>query len=159
MEDNMGNNGSEAPFSRVIQVGIVVEDVEKSVEEMRKVFGVEPDFVKDMNYPRVTYRGKPVNVIARVAAYSQFGVQLEFMQPIGDDDSSWQDHLNEQGSSALHHIRFNDIEDSKVANDYMKEKGIEIYQEGESVVTPGGKFIYYDTADRLGFVVEVVSKK
>lgn len=155
----MDKENRESLLKNIIQIGIVVNDVNKPIEGMKKVFDLEPDFVKDMNYPSVTYRGRKVDVIARVASFNYFGVQLEFMQPIGDDDSIWQDHLNEHSSSALHHIRFNDVEDSKDINEYMKSRGIGVYQEGESVATPGGKFIYYDTADQLGFITEVVSAK
>ena len=38
----------------------------------------------------------------------------------------------------------------------MAERGIKVYQEGASVVNPGGKFVYYDTREDLGFVIEVV---
>lgn len=155
----MSQENGTSLLTGIIQIGIVVEDINKPVEGMKKLFNLEPDFIKDMNYPSVIYRGRKVDVIARVASFNYFGVQLEFMQPIGDDDSIWQDHINEHSSSALHHIRFNDVEDSKDINEYMQSKGIEIYQEGESVATPGGKFIYYDTADQLGFITEVVSSK
>ncbi|MDO4400005.1 MAG: VOC family protein [Coriobacteriia bacterium] len=145
----------------VIQIGIIVEDLQRPIEGMRKVFGVEPTKVFEAKYPWVRYRDEPVESWATIASYMQFGVELEFMEPMGGD-SAWKDHIIQDCRArghAIHHIRFADVEDNDVVSRLLAERGIEIYQEGGSIVTPGGKFTYYDTVDELGFVIEVVTRK
>lgn len=153
-----GSAASNDLLKNVFQIGIVVNNVDEAMDNMRQIFGVEPTFVKFMDYPSVRYRGEEVEAKARVASYDHFGVQLEFMEPVGNANSIWWDHLREGATSGLHHIRFNDIESNEAITQYMSDRGIDIYQEGDSVVNPGGKFTYYDTAKKLGFVLEVVTK-
>lgn len=143
----------------IIQVGIVVEDLDSAVQGMREVFDMEPDLIRDMDYPTVEYRGEETAGRVRVAMLNQFGVQLEFMQPIGEGDSVWRDHLKDgKPASGLHHIRFSDVDDNDVFSQAMASRGVEVLQEGASIVNPGAKFTYYDTADRFGFITEVVTK-
>lgn len=145
----------------VIQVGIIVESLDAPIAGMRKVFGIEPTKVFEANYPWVRYRDAPVDSWARIASYLQFGVELEFIQPMGGT-SAWRDHIIQDCHArghALHHIRFADVDDNDVVTRMLAARGIQVYQEGGSVVTPGGKFTYYDTIDELGFVIEVVTRK
>lgn len=148
-------------MDKAIQIGIVVDDLEKACAEMKRIFGVEPEFIKDMPYPWVRYKGELVNVFARVASFKSFGIEFEFMTPLGEDHSTWGDHFNAAPRSgySLHHIRFSDVPDNDVVTALMKEKGIEVLMEGGSVVSPKGKFTYYDTRDELGFITEVVTKR
>lgn len=144
----------------IIQVGIVVEDLDATLDNMRQVLGVEPDFLQDFVYTGVKYRGEPIEASARVACYNQFKVQLEFMQPVGESKTIWKDHLDDspRPGYGLHHLRFADVEDNDAVTALLKTHGVDVYQEGNSIVHPGGKFTYYDTMKQLGFVIEVVTK-
>ena len=146
-------------LTEIIQIGVVVPDIDKSIEGMRQVYGIEPDFVKETKYPELRYRGEVVDSWARIASYSHFGVRIEFMEPAGPDASMQKDFLRENPyGHALHHIRFNDVENNDVVTSLMKERGVEVYQEGKSVVNPDGKFTFYDTLSQIGFITEVVTK-
>lgn len=150
-----------ALLKNAIQIGLIVDDLDKAIAGMRLIFDVEPVFVKEMPYPWVRYRGELSDVRAHVASYDQFGIQLEFIKPLGTGKSTWQDHLDDakgKAGFAIHHIRFNDVEDNDAVSALMKERGIDVVQEGASVVNPSGRFTYYDTREVLGFVVEVVTK-
>lgn len=147
-------------INRIIQIGVVVDDLDKAIEGMRKVLGAEPRFVKLMDYPWVRYRGKEVPGKARIASYS-LGIEVELMEPVGEGDLAWKDHLANAprvAGYALHHIRFNDVEDNDQLSEVLAKRGIEVYMEGGSVVNPGGRFTYYDTREDLGFVIEAVTK-
>ena len=143
---------------KIIQLGVVVPDLEKAMEGMRRILGAEPVFVKLMDYPWVEYFGERVDGKARIASY-HLGIELEIMEPVGDCDVAWKDHLRDAPGPgyALHHVRFNDVDDVEEFTALMAERGIKVYQEGASVVNPGGKFVYYDTREDLGFVIEVVT--
>ncbi len=145
----------------VFQVGFVVDDLDSTIDGMRKVLGVEPESASLMTYPGVRYRDQVVDATARIAFYRQFGVELEFIQPVGSEATIWKDYLDNCSGqrNALHHVRFNDVDDNDVLTEILAERGVEVYQEGDSIVNPGSKFTYYDTVDQLGFVIEVVTKK
>ena len=143
----------------IIQIGVVVPDIDKSIEGMRQVYGIEPDFVRETKYPELRYRGEVVDSWARIASYSHFGVRIEFMEPAGSGDSMQKDFLRENPyGHALHHIRFNDVDNNDVVTAMMKERGVDVCQEGKSVVNPDGKFTFYDTLSQIGFITEVVTK-
>ena len=75
---------------------------------------------------------------------------------MGDTQTVWRDYLS-KGQFGLHHIRF-DVEDNDRITELMKERGIDIWMEGQSLINPNAKFTYYDSLDELGFVIEVVTK-
>lgn len=159
----MDEKKAQAPIDllhQVIQIGIVTPDLDKSIEGMRQVYDLEPDFVKECRYPSMQYRGEETNAFMKIASYSYFGVRLEFMEPMGEGAMMQKDFLKESPMGhALHHIRFNDVEDNDELTALLAERGVEIYQEGASVTNPGGKFTFYDTIPQLGFVTEVVTAK
>lgn len=140
----------------IVQIGIIVPDIDKAMAGMLDLFGLEPESKGDVVYEKVLYRGEVRDAPVRNAFYNYFNMQLEFLQPIGDIDTVWSDFAN-AGQRGLHHIRF-DIEDNQKVDELMAEKGISIWTEGESLVTPGVTFTYYDTVEALGFVVEAVTK-
>jgi hypothetical protein len=148
-----------AILNSVVQIGLVVEDLDAKMEGMRKVFALEPDSVFEAAFKDTVYRGRLIDAPARIANYDHFGVQLEFIQPLGDT-SIWRDFLNEgpHHGHSLHHVRFTDVEDNDAMSALMAKRGIDVYQEVKSFVRPGGKSTYYDTVADLGFLVEVTTK-
>lgn len=149
-----------AQLNIVIQIGLVVANLDNLMNNMRQVFDIEPDFAENFIYKNVQYRGRPISSSVRIACYNRFGIQLEFMQPTGLDDNIWTDCLKEHPGKKfiLHHIRFNDVEDNDALSRALAERGVRVYQEGDSITNPGGKFTYYDTSDLIGFVIEAVTK-
>jgi hypothetical protein len=144
----------------VVQVGLVVEDLDAKMAGMRAVFGLEPDSVFEAAFAQTVYRGQIIDTPARIANYDYFGVQIEFIEP-KCDKSIWNDFLNDgpHHGHSLHHIKFGDPEDSSIVTELMQDRGIGMYQELQSFVNPGGKSIYYDTLDQLGFFVEITTKR
>ena len=146
-------------LTQIIQIGVVVADVDKSIEGMRHVYGLEPDLVREMKYPELRYRGQQEDSWMRIASYNHFGVRIEFMEPLGPGASMLKDFLKESPyGHALHHIRFNDVDDNDAITAMMAERGVEVYQEGKPIMNPDGKFTFYDALPQLGFVTEVVTK-
>ena len=145
-------------FNEIVQIGFVVEDLEKVKAAMLDVFGLEPDMGGESVYKGCIYKGSEELIDAPVLAafYNFFNLQLEFLQPIGDQDTVWSDYLK-LGQHGLHHIRF-DVDDQDRADKLMADKGIGIWMEGNSLVNPKAKFTYYDSLDKLGFIVEAVTR-
>lgn len=142
----------------IVQIGIVVEDMEKTKQAMRAIFGLESEAGGESLYRGCLYRTKGETVDAPVisAFYNFFNIQLEFLQPVGETPSVWRDYLD-KGQFGLHHIRF-DVDDNDRITELMKERGIGIWMEGQSLINPKAKFTYYDSLDELGFVIEVVTR-
>lgn len=154
------NKNAVNELTNIIQIGIVVSDLDELIENMRQVFDSEPDFVESFIYQGVHYRGRPISPSVRIASYRRFGVQLEFMQPTSPGENIWTDCLNESPGKkfVLHHIRFNDVDDNDALSKKLAKRGVSVYQEGDSITNPGGRFTYYDTSDLVGFIIEAVTK-
>lgn len=146
-------------FNEIVQVGIVVENMDAAIKGMKQVFDLDPDATSDNYYKNTWYRGEIITAPAKAAFYNFFNVQLEFLQPIGDDPSIWQDYLEEgpHHGHALHHLRFN-VEDNDVASALMERAGVAKYMEGQSLVDPTARFTYYDAVPLVGFIIEAVTK-
>lgn len=144
----------------IVQVGIVIEDMEKAKRGMKTLFGLEPDAESDNLYKGTWYRGEYIDAPVKAAFYNQFNVQLEFLQPVGDVDTIWHDYLDEgfrKHGHALHHLRFDVLNNDEVT-EKLAAVGITKYMEGKSLVDPRATFTYYDSVDAVGFIIEVVTK-
>ncbi len=144
----------------IVQVGIVVEDMEKAKAGMEKVFGLVPDSEGDNIYKKTWYRGQIIDAPVKAAFYNAFNVQLEFLQPIGDTATAWHDYLDEgfrQHGHALHHLRF-DVENNDEATAALAKRGVTKYMEGKSLVDPSATFTYYDSTEAVGFIIECVTR-
>lgn len=148
-------------FYSVEQIGLVVEDLDSIMAGMRRIFNVEPDSLFEAEFKDTYYRGEYIDAPARIANYDYFGVQLEFIQPLGDGPSVWRDYINEgpHHGHCLHHIRFTSVDDVDEVTVLMNDLGIDKYQEVKSFVNPGGKGTYYDTVQEIGFLAETLTKK
>lgn len=131
-------------------------DIEVVKKGMLDVFGLEPDMEGDVVFRKCIYKGKIKDCPNRNAFYNFFNIQFEFLQPIDDDETVWGDWLK-MGNSGLHHVRW-DVDDMDACDRMMAEKGIGIWQQGPSIVNPGAKFTYYDSIEKLGFIVEAVTR-
>ena len=143
-------------LKEIVQIGIVVEDIEKAKQGMLDVFGLAPDNEGDFVYKECYYPGETIEAPVYAVFYDFFNVQLEFLQPVGDQDTIWKDYLK-MGMHGLHHIRF-DVDDQDAIIKLMADKGIGIWQEGTSLVNPACRFTYFDSMDKLGFIVEAVTR-
>ena len=144
-------------FNEIVQVGFITRDLEKTKAAMLDVFGLTPDTGGDSVYKKSVYKdGSIIDAKVKSAFYNFFNIQLEFLEPTGEADTVWSDYLK-MGREGLHHIRF-DVDDNDEASAYMASKGIGIWMEGQSLIDPACKFTYYDSLDKLGFIVEAVTR-
>jgi hypothetical protein len=137
-------------FTKLVQIGFVVRDLDAAVRGMKLIFNAEPEYGV-MSGPNVTYRGKPSDCSAEIAFFRFANVELEIIKPTGGK-SIWQDFLD-SGREGLHHIKF-DVDDISSTIAEMSDKGCKIYSEGLSIITPGMRWIYYDTENMLPFIME-----
>ena len=129
-------------FSKVDQIGIVVQDVEKYVKFYQKIFGVEP-------FPTVESTINSAKL--KIILLELDTVEIELIQVV-DGESIHSKFLRERGEG-LHHLGFfvKDIEKELAT---LEKEGIKVLERGEVLGTV--KFAYLDTEKTLGIVIELI---
>jgi hypothetical protein len=96
----MGKNTAvESPFSKLIQVGVVVEDLEKAVERLLSL-GIGP-FTPMFLPPDAEqwFRGKPLNAKFKISGTRLGEIVLELIQPV-EGESPHQEFLDSKGGGS-----------------------------------------------------------
>ena len=147
-------------FTKPIQIGMLVNDLEKTLENLEKIFGIGPFRIVEYppeNMKNVTreYNGKPADFTAKFCFFDLGNIELEIIQPLSGKNI-WSDYLNQNGPG-IHHIKFN-IPRHKEVKDYLGEYDVKMTQMGSAVGKNAGKeWAFYGTKDLIGFDIEVMN--
>jgi catechol 2,3-dioxygenase-like lactoylglutathione lyase family enzyme len=98
------NTAAESPFSKLIQVGVVVKDLDKTVERLLSL-GIGP--FTQMHIPddaEQWFRGKPLDAKFKISGAKLGEIMLELIQPL-EGKSPHQEFLDSQGEG-IQHIAF-----------------------------------------------------
>src|SRR5689334_15335818 len=135
-------------FKRCIQVGVIVKDLDRKIENLNKIFGMGP--VRVIEWPpegrtdmQKVYHGQPGQFTGRLAFADLGTIELELIEP-GQGPSIWQDFLDKHGEG-IHHIRFNTFDEKPIV-EHLAENGIDVEMSGNGT-RPGTAFFYFDTQD------------
>ncbi|MBO3803582.1 MAG: VOC family protein [Candidatus Brockarchaeota archaeon] len=142
--------------NRVLQIGIVVKDIERSREAWAKLLGVGvPDWVETESeeVTKMRYRGKPSEGRAKLAFISLENVSIELIEPIGGP-STWSDFLEKHGEG-VHHIAF-EVDDMERSTEELSKIGIDVEQSGDFT---GGSYAYARSEIGLGVILELLAKR
>jgi catechol 2,3-dioxygenase-like lactoylglutathione lyase family enzyme len=144
-------------FREAVQIGVVVKDLDKTIQLLTQVFGMGP--FRTIDWPPAGrtdiekfYYGQPGDFTARMAFTELGPVELELIQPVSGQ-SIWADFLEQHGGG-IHHIRFN-VTDMEPAVEYLAGQGIQVAQMG-SGLRPGTQWANFDTEGTIGFTIEVM---
>ena len=135
----------------VNQIGIVTPDIEKTIEEFKKiglegwseVFENTPDKFEDM-----VADGQPCEYASKCASNFDLNVEIELIEPL-DDNSDYAAFLKRNsGKAGVHHLRvdFDDMDDVKATGKRLLLSGVP--------AGSGMAYEYYDFTDELGLVLE-----
>jgi methylmalonyl-CoA/ethylmalonyl-CoA epimerase len=156
MSKTTGKAGKEM-FTDFVQIGVVVADLDKSIQALTEVFGIGP--FRSIEWPPADrtdieryYYGEPREFRARMAFTELGSVELELIQPL-DGDSIWADFLRERGEG-IHHIRFN-VPDLEPTIEYLAGQGIQVAQMG-SGLRPGTTWANFAPDSVVGFTIEAM---
>lgn len=150
----------ESVFRNPIQIGLVVKDLDKTLENLQNILGMgpfnivkfPPEGVEDV---KMMYKGEQSDFTAHFCFLDLGNIEIEVIQPL-TGKTIWHDFLEEKGPG-LHHIKFM-LPTHKPTEEFMAEKGIVINQMGASVGKNLGKeWVYYDTWDTCGFYIETMN--
>jgi len=138
------------------QVAIVVKDIETAIHNYAQVLGLpEPNII--ITEPGLeaqqTYLGKPSNSQAKLAFFQLGQVQLELIEPIGED-STWYEVLDRQGEG-FHHLAFW-VSDMQQRVDFLRQNGIPMVQRGDM---GAGQYAYFDGTKKLSITLELLEEK
>ena len=139
--------------AEVIQVGILVEDVEKAASKLEKLIGIGPFEIFEPDFRDLTLHGKTARYKIRLGLASAGPVQVELMQVL-HGDSIYQEFHQRKGYG-LHHlaIRTDNMERSIKE---MEGKGFRPIQSGNR---PGVKWAYFDTEGQTDVVFELIQRE
>jgi methylmalonyl-CoA/ethylmalonyl-CoA epimerase len=146
-------NKNAVGSNTITQIGLVVKDIEKSLDAYCEVFGIaRPSVIitDDFDFAQTRYRGLPSKARAKLAFLDMGQVQIELIQPDGQP-STWQEALDSNGES-VHHIAFQIKNTAAVVKDLANHE-IQIVQQGQY---KGGMYTYVDSTDKLGVVLELL---
>src|SRR5512140_3531670 len=139
--------------NKVMQVGMIVENIEATAQAWSRLLGVEPPAIQvtaSFDFSNAHYQGQPTTAQAKLAFFDLGQVTLELIEPIGEP-STWNDQLIAHGAS-LHHIAF----EVKGMQDHLAElakHGLPLIQRGEY---HGGRYAYVDGQKQFGAVIELL---
>lgn len=136
----------------ICQVALVVRNLDKTVKEYAKLFGVpEPEVfcVPEESVAHTQFKGVPTKTRAKLAVFDLGQVVLEITEP-DEESSSWKDFLEKNGEG-IHHIAFM-TDDRETAVKYFEENDMPIRHYGEY---EGGNYTVFDSKEKLGTFVQV----
>jgi len=147
--------GSEAfALTTVNQVGIVVQDLDKSMKEYQEALGIGPFDVLDItdNNSRIEGAVSPYHL--KIALAGNTPVQVELIQVL-KGETIHSKFLREKGEG-IHHVGMliDGGIDEKIAE--LKKRGINVLQRGE--IFERSYFAYLDTARTSGVIWELIDR-
>lgn len=150
-------SGGNEMFGSVVQIGVIVKDLDHTIQMLQDVFGMGP--FRTIEWPPADradiqrfYHDQPADFTARMGFTELGSVELELIQPVSGR-SIWADFLRDHGEG-IHHIRFNTLDLAPVIA-HLSGHGIGIAQMG-SGIRPGTMWANFDTERQIGFTIEVM---
>lgn len=140
---------------KLAQVAIVVKDIDAAITRFSALLSVEPPNVivtQPGNSVNQTYRGASTNDQAKLAFFDLGGVQLELIEPIGDD-SAWAEGLRNRGEG-VHHIAFW-TENMTDSARFLGQNGAPLIMRGDM---GDGQYAYFDGQEQFGVMIEMLEK-
>ena len=138
----------------VTQIGLLVNYIEKSIEDFARFLGVEPPAysVTDVEeIAKTRYMGQPSKARAKLAFFHVGpNVDIELIEP-DHEPSTWRHDLDAHGEG-FHHIAFV-IKGMKQKIAVLEKNGMPLLQTGEYT---GGRYAYMDATQQLKMVLELL---
>lgn len=148
----MNTEKAKCVLPEVSHIGVVTNNLDKTISELEDLYGMKPFKVMDPGYVNTYLRGKPAAFKLKSAFYRSGQVFFEVISVL-EGDTIYGEWLKEKGEG-LHHLGY-DIEDIGKWINYYKSKGIEVLQQGER---PGVKWAYLDTSAHTGIIMELIER-
>jgi catechol 2,3-dioxygenase-like lactoylglutathione lyase family enzyme len=142
-------------LKKVVQVAIVVRDIEASSKRWAELLGMpvpEISTTRPGHEVKEIYRGKPSEGQVKLTFFNLGQVVIELLQPISEG-TSWKEYLDEKGEG-VQHLGFQVVDPDKTSAE-LEKAGYPIIHQGR-YDADNGTYIYHETLDALGVVVELL---
>lgn len=142
---------------RLSQIGIYVRDMDASIEQYEKVFGIGPWLVLEGETDYCMDRGREVKVKGRIGMGYSGKVQLELIQILAGSNL----YLDTLGGrdEGLHHLGF-EVDNLEERLQACRDEGIEILQRGTlKQLGMTIDYAYLDTLDSVGVILEFIQTR
>jgi len=143
----------------VAQIAFVVKDLDKTVENYHRLFGIGPwhfyTYGKPL-VPRMTRHGKPAEYKMRVAL-SYFGpMRIELIEQL-EGDTVYQEFIEEHGYG-IHHLGVL-VENMEEALGDAAARGLRMTMDGAGFgPDDDGHYAYLDTESSIGTTIELIQR-
>ena len=138
----------------VTQIGIIVRDIEKTLDAYCQVFGLTERPSVSVTDPvekaETELRGESTQARAKLAFLNMGQVQIELIEPF-NGPSTWQEFLDQHGEG-VHHIAFQVKGTDKVVQ-FLGDQGIPLVQQGQYT---GGMYSYMNSEPQLKVMLELL---
>ena len=155
------NSERPLPFLKngIAQVAIIVEDLEESVENYWKMFGIEDWHFYTYGKPLVksmTYQGQPSEYKRRIALSYLGPMRIELIEMV-EGDSVYADFVKEHGYGVHHFgVLVNNMQEALAE---AEAAGLKMTQDGAGFGRDGdGHYAYLDTEDKIGVTIELIER-
>ncbi|NTV35983.1 MAG: hypothetical protein HGA53_03430 [Anaerolineaceae bacterium] len=143
----------------IAQIGMVVKDLDKTVEAYWKNFGIGPWHFYTYGKPlvkKMSYHGQPADYKMRIAL-SNFGpMRIELIELV-EGNTVYADFVKSRGYGVQHLGLLVENMDSSLAQ--AKAAGIEMIMDGSGFGLDGdGHYAYLDTEDQFGVMLELIER-
>lgn len=141
------------PNFKIGQVALIVKDVEKTSQNISKLFGLQEspyEMIGEYELANTQYMGEPTPAKGKGTFYNMGSLDLEIIQPVGGP-STWNDFLQEKGEG-IHHLAWY-VKNIDEVTTFLESLGMKMVQEGN---WDGGKYKYFDSTAQIGFMLELL---
>lgn len=146
--------GSALDEHKMTQVGIIVDDIEKAVEDWTAFLGLEEvpgiNIASGHESKPTKFRGKAENASAKLAFFHMDNITIELIEPL-EGKSTWREFLEEHGPG-IHHVAF-DVDKMKHSTELFGKHSIPEIQSGGWGT---GEYAYMDATGSLGLIIELL---
>jgi methylmalonyl-CoA/ethylmalonyl-CoA epimerase len=136
-----------------LHIGVVVKDMDKTIERLSTTFGIDSWDTWERHYPEAQVVVGKGPFAYRVAFADLGPIELELIEVL-EGSTIHADFVNTKGEG-LHHIGFRVPDLQQVVNT-LQEKGIGVQQ---SAFREGARYAYMDPAELGGIMFEFVERK
>ncbi len=145
---------SEFKLPKFDQIGIVVRDIDKTVEFLGTILDFKVGLKIIEQITKAVYKGKEVSFKLKKIMQKFDGKQIEIVEVLESSGNHvYLEYLNE-GKQGLHHLGIFTKDVKPLLKYYKNQLGIDVIQTGKA-----GKvnFYYLNTVDILGFYLELIA--
>lgn len=143
----------------IAQVALVVEDLDKIVENYWKLYGIGPWYFYTYGKPLVkhmSYHGQLSEYKMRIALSYLGPLRIELIE-LGEGDTVYADYVRQHGYG-VHHFGIL-VEDMETALAEAKVSGVPMLQDGAGFGRDGdGHYAYLDTENEIGVMLELIEQ-